>query len=71
MMRIYADTEKFVRSRIMKGFSQRELAKQAGISCGYISLIERSKKSVSPATAKKLSEILDKKTEELFRFEHP
>lgn len=70
-MKIYADTQKFMRTRIIKGLSQRELAKQAGISSGYISLIERSKKSVSPGTAKKLSEILDKETEELFRLEHP
>ena len=65
-MKIYAITEKFARARVYGGFSQRELARRAGLSHAYISLIERSLKSVSPGTAKQISEILDKPMDELF-----
>lgn len=65
-MKIYAKSEVFIKCRILKGLTQRELAKQSGLSHAYISLIERSIKSVGPATAKKLSELLDKDAEDLF-----
>ena len=65
-MRIFAKSEVFARTRILKGLSQRELARKAGLSHSYISLLERSEKSVGPAVAKTLSEVLDKSMEELF-----
>jgi putative transcriptional regulator len=68
-MRIYAKPDVFVRTRILQGYSQRELARLTGLSHGYISLIEKSNKSVSPAAAKKLSEVLQKNVEELFHIE--
>lgn len=68
-MKIIAQTEVFVKSRIVNGYSQRELARRSGLSYGYISMIERGEKSVGPAAAKKLSELLDKPVEELFRIE--
>jgi putative transcriptional regulator len=68
-VRIYARQEIFKRARIEKGFSQRELARQSGLSHAYISLIERAVKSVGPATAKKLSTFLEKEADELFRIE--
>ncbi|WP_240344093.1 helix-turn-helix transcriptional regulator [Paenibacillus sp. SYP-B3998] len=69
MMKIVANTEAFIKARILKGYSQRELAKHSGLSHAYISLLERSVKSVGPATAKKLSDLLDKDLEDLFRIE--
>ncbi|SDO29219.1 DNA-binding transcriptional regulator, XRE-family HTH domain [Paenibacillus sp. yr247] len=68
-MRIMAKTEVFIKARIIKGYSQRELAKHSGLSHAYISLLERSIKSVGPATAKKLSDLLGKDLEDLFRIE--
>nr|WP_235550494.1 helix-turn-helix transcriptional regulator [Paenibacillus allorhizoplanae] len=50
----------------MKGYSQRELARHSGLSHAYISLLERSIKSVGPSTAKRLSEVLEMELEELF-----
>ncbi|BFT70610.1 MULTISPECIES: helix-turn-helix domain-containing protein [Paenibacillus] len=66
-MRIMAKTDSFVKARIIKGYSQRELAKHSGLSHSYISLLERSLKSVGPATAKKLSDLLEKDLEDVFR----
>ena len=40
-----------------------------GISHTYISLLERSMKPVGPATAKKLSDILEVPMEQLFMIE--
>jgi putative transcriptional regulator len=68
-MKIHAKSEVFMRSRILKGLSQRELAKKSGLSHAYISMVERSLKSVGPAAAKKLCEILGKEAEELFKIE--
>ncbi|MBP1965266.1 helix-turn-helix transcriptional regulator [Paenibacillus aceris] len=68
-MRIRAKTDAFMKARIIKGFSQRELAKHSGLSHSYISLLERSHKSVGPATAKKLCDLLGKDFEDVFRIE--
>jgi putative transcriptional regulator len=65
-VKITANTNEFVKARIWKGFSQRELAKRSGLSCAYISLLERSVRSVGPSTAKKLSELLEKPVDQLF-----
>ncbi|MNI01932.1 helix-turn-helix protein [compost metagenome] len=68
-MRIVARSELFIKARIIRGYSQRDLAKYSGLSHAYISLLERSVKPVGPATAKKLSDILGKEMEELFSIE--
>jgi putative transcriptional regulator len=68
-LRIYAKKEVFSKSRILKGLTQRELARQSGLSHAYISMVERSVKSVGPGAAKRLSELLDKDAEELFKIE--
>ncbi|KQX47182.1 helix-turn-helix domain-containing protein [Paenibacillus sp. LMG 31458] len=68
-MKILAKTDVFIKARVIKGYSQRELAKHSGLSHAYISLLERSIKSVGPSTAKKLSDLLDKDLEELFLIE--
>lgn len=68
-MKIVPNPETFARSRILKGYTQRELARRAGISHAYISMLERSMKTVGPAAAKRLSEVLERPMEELFDFE--
>jgi transcriptional regulator with XRE-family HTH domain len=68
-MRIKTKSNAFMKARIIKGLSQRDLAKQSGLSPSYISLLERSVKTVGPATAKKLSELLDQPLESLFIIE--
>lgn len=65
-MRITAKTEIFVRTRILKGLTQRELARKTGLSHSYISLLERSMKSVGPGAAKRLSDALERSLEDLF-----
>lgn len=68
-MKIKAKTDAFIKARVIKGYSQRELAKHSGLSHAYISLLERSVKSAGPATAKRLSDLLGKDLEELFQIE--
>jgi putative transcriptional regulator len=68
-MRIVARSDVFIRARIIKGYSQREVAKHSGLSHSFISLLERSVKPVGPGTARKLSDLLGKEMEELFHFE--
>lgn len=68
-LKIIAKPDVFVKTRILKGLSQRELARQTGLSHAYISLLERSVKPVGPATAKRLSQLLGKDVEELFTIE--
>lgn len=68
-MKIKANTHEFVKARVWKGLSQRELARLSGLSYSYISLLERSRKSVAPSTAKKLSDILGKPVDYLFNLE--
>ncbi|MGG1519740.1 helix-turn-helix transcriptional regulator [Paenibacillus oryzisoli] len=68
-IKITAKSEAFIKARITKGFSQRELARHSGFSHAYISLLERSIKNVGPSTAKKLSELLEKEVEELFEIQ--
>lgn len=65
-IRILAKTDAFIKARVTKGYSQRELARHSGLSNAYISLLERSIKSVGPSTAKRLSEVLEKELEEIF-----
>ena len=65
-MKIYANADVFTKARIVNGLSQRELARRSDLSHAYVSMIERGLKSVGPATAKRLSELLNKHVEELF-----
>lgn len=68
-MKIYARPEVFIKRRFLLGMTQRELARQSGLSHAYISMIERKVKSVGPANAKLLSELLEVDPEQLFEFE--
>ncbi|WNR43136.1 helix-turn-helix domain-containing protein [Paenibacillus roseipurpureus] len=65
-IRIVVKTDAFIRARVTKGYSQRELARHTGLSHAYISLMERAIKSVGPSTAKRLSEALEREVDELF-----
>ncbi|MCZ8512124.1 helix-turn-helix transcriptional regulator [Paenibacillus filicis] len=69
MVKITAKQNAIVKARIIKGLTQRELANLTGLSYAYISLLERSVKPVGPATAKKLSDLLNHPMEELFIIE--
>lgn len=44
--------------RVLAGFSQAELARQAGLSQGHISELERGDKNPRPATVNKLAAAL-------------
>ena len=68
-MKIIAKKDIFVRSRIIKGLSQRELARRSDLSHAFISMIESGEKSVGPAAAKRLCELLEKQVEDLFIIE--
>ncbi|MVO98553.1 helix-turn-helix domain-containing protein [Paenibacillus lutrae] len=65
-MRITAKSEELIRRRMLLGLTQRELARLTGLSHAYISLVERSMKSIGPGAAKRLSSVLGKPVEELF-----
>ncbi|MDR6550387.1 helix-turn-helix transcriptional regulator [Paenibacillus qinlingensis] len=67
--KIKANTDAFIKARVVKGYSQRELARHSCLSHAYVSLLERAIKSAGPSTVKKLSDLLDKELEELFRIE--
>lgn len=66
MSKIVANKEVFVTARVSRGWTQRDLAKSCRISPSYISLIERGMKSVGPRTAKRISEHLGMKWDEVF-----
>jgi len=68
-VKIRARTNAIVRARIVKGMTQRELARLSGLSFAYISLLERAVKPVGPATAKKISELLEQPIDDLFTIE--
>lgn len=69
MVKIRAKSHAVIRARIVKGMTQRDIARMAGLSCAYVSLMERSIKTVGPGTAKKLCELLEQPLEELFTLE--
>jgi transcriptional regulator with XRE-family HTH domain len=52
-------------ARLEKGLSQAELAAQAGLSPGWISLIERTPHFITPRTAQALAEVLGLSEQEL------
>ncbi|WP_159887164.1 helix-turn-helix domain-containing protein [Paenibacillus puerhi] len=68
-MRIIAKPKAVTKARIVKGMTQRELADSTGISYAYISLLERSLKTIGPGTAKRLAEVLERPFDELFELQ--
>jgi transcriptional regulator with XRE-family HTH domain len=45
-------------ARLEKGFTQAELAARAGLSPGWISLLERSPEFITARTSQRLAEVL-------------
>lgn len=45
--------------RVLAGYSQAELARQANMSQGHISELEKGTKNASPATIKKLADAMN------------
>ena len=56
-------------NRLIKGFSQEQLAHAVGVSRQTINALEAAKYVPSTVLALKLSRILEKKIEELFELE--
>lgn len=65
-MRIYIQKEKFIKARIIAGYSQRGLSKKIGASNAYISQLENGDRNPSPNIAKKLCVALDKGFDDIF-----
>ncbi|KYP79882.1 helix-turn-helix domain-containing protein [Ferroacidibacillus organovorans] len=63
---IRVKSEAFTRARILKGFTQRELAQAADYSIAYVSQLERGFRNPSPQAAMQLCHVLDKPFDELF-----
>lgn len=64
-MKIVAKAAKLKRVRVLKGYTQRDLAKKTELSYGFISQIEQGA-SCSPRVAKKIAEVLSVKLEDVF-----
>lgn len=58
-MRLAVDVIKLQKARLNKGYSQRELARQAGISSLAINYLENEKSSPRPSTIKKICTVLN------------
>jgi transcriptional regulator with XRE-family HTH domain len=52
-------------ARLAKGLSQVELAARAGLSPGWVSLLERSPEFLTERTSKRLAEVLEVAEQEL------
>lgn len=63
---IRVKSEAFTRARILKGFTQRELAQAVDYSIAYLSQLERGFRNPSPQAAKQICHVLDKPFDELF-----
>ncbi len=58
-MKIIVNVKEFQKARIKKGYSQRELARQAGVSSLTVNYLEQNKSIPRPATLSKLCTALD------------
>ena len=58
-MKILVNVKELQKARIKKGYSQRELARQAGVSSLTVNYLEQSKSIPRPATLRKLCTVLD------------
>ncbi|MFD1674806.1 helix-turn-helix domain-containing protein [Alicyclobacillus fodiniaquatilis] len=63
-IRVYP--EAFTRARILKGLSQRELARLTQYSIAYVSQLERGHRNPSPHAAQQFCLVLDKPFDALF-----
>ncbi|KEO82427.1 helix-turn-helix domain-containing protein [Tumebacillus flagellatus] len=68
-MIIKAKDPEFANARIRAGFSQRKLAREAGLSSPFISQLENGNRNVGPEAAKKICEALNVSFEKIFVLE--
>jgi transcriptional regulator with XRE-family HTH domain len=68
---IRTDTARLQELRIKAGLSQRALARDCGLSNGFLSQLERGEREPGPAVAKRLCEALHVAFDELFRIVNP
>ena len=59
IMKILVNVKELQKARIKKGYSQRELARQAGVSSLTVNYLEQNKSIPRPATLRKLCIALD------------
>ncbi|EJY56459.1 transcriptional regulator, XRE family [Alicyclobacillus hesperidum URH17-3-68] len=59
-------SDEFIRARVLKGLSQRELAQVVDYSVGYVSQLERGISHPSPQAAQQFCNALDKPFDALF-----
>lgn len=67
--RVTLNVDALIQIRFLAGYSQAELARQAGLSQGHMSELERGDKNPRPATIKKLATALSVPVEALIRQE--
>jgi transcriptional regulator with XRE-family HTH domain len=65
-LQVKPSPEAIRRARILNRLNQAELAKRAGISYSYVSLIESGRRGCSPRTAGKIADALGLPMEKLF-----
>jgi transcriptional regulator with XRE-family HTH domain len=63
---VEVDVQKLRELRIDQGFSQRQLALQAGLSAGAIAVVEQRGRA-HPETLKKIADVLGVRASELVR----
>lgn len=68
-MIIKAKQPEFTNVRIRAGFSQRQLARESGLSSPFISQVENGNRNVGPEAAKKLCTALSVPFEQIFLLE--
>lgn len=64
-MKIFAKRTEFKRARVLKGYTQRDLAKITNLSYGFVSQIEQGA-SCSPKVAKTIANALGRNLEDIF-----
>jgi transcriptional regulator with XRE-family HTH domain len=65
-LQIVARRPDYARTRIKKGFSQRELARQTGLSSSFLIQFENGKRNIGPEAASKICQVLGVEFEEIF-----
>ncbi|MHB1685511.1 MAG: helix-turn-helix domain-containing protein [Bacilli bacterium] len=64
---IIVKVDEFTRARIVKGLSQRDLARDVDYSIAYVSQLERGHRHPSPQAAQQFCKVLGRTFDELFR----
>lgn len=68
-MSIYIKYHYLKKVMFLKGYNLSQLAIETDVSLSYMSLIMNGKRNPSAKLAKKISNVLDVETKELFEFE--